>query len=59
MYDKVVTSTVRTSGGITSEFLVTISLYQVSILNPYRFAVLMMDELTKLDQEKVPYYMLL
>lgn len=53
MYDKVVIS-MKTSGGITSEFSVTIALYQVSILNPYEFVVLMMDELTKLDQEKVP-----
>ena len=51
MYDIVVTSA-RTSGGITSEFLITIILHQGSLLSPYHFA-LVMDELTKLIQEEV------
>ena len=51
MYN-VVVSSARTSGGITSEFLITIVLHQGSLLSPYLFA-LVMDELTKLIQEEV------
>ena len=51
MYN-VVVSSARTSGGITSEFLITIILHQGSLLSPYHFA-LVMDELTKLIQEEV------
>lgn len=53
MYDRTVFS-VRTSEGITSEFLITLSLYQESTLNLYLFT-LVIDELTKLIQEKFPW----
>ena len=45
MYDGAVTS-VWTSGGITSEFPITIGLQQGSILTPYLFP-LVMDQLVK------------
>ena len=48
MYDEITTS-VRTSGEITSEFLIIIGLYQGSTLSLYLFA-LVMDEL------EIPYY---
>ena len=56
MYDRAVTS-VRTSRGMTSEFPITIGLHQGSTLSLYLFA-LVMDELTKLIQEKEPWCML-
>ena len=45
----------RPSTGITSEFSITIGLHRGSTLNPYLFA-LVMDELTRLIQVKVPWY---
>ena len=48
MYDEAITS-VRTSGGITSEFPITLGLHQGSTLSPCLFA-LVMDELTKSTQ---------
>ncbi len=53
MYNKTITS-VRISGGITSEFLTTIGLNQGSTLSPYLFA-LVMDELTRLIQDEAPW----
>ena len=47
---------VRTSGGITSEFLITIGLHQGLTLSPYLF-VLVMDELSRLIQDEVPSYL--
>ena len=46
MYDRVVAK-IRTCGGITSEFSITIGLHQGSILSPFLFAIVM-DELTRL-----------
>ena len=46
MYDEAVTS-VRTSGGITREYSISIDLYQGLGLNLYLFT-LVMDEFTKL-----------
>ena len=54
MCDGAITS-VRTSGGIISEFPITISLHQGSTLNSY-FLVLVMDELTKLVQKSPLVY---
>jgi hypothetical protein len=51
MYYKTVTS-VRTKGGITSEFPITIGLHQGSTLSPYLF-VLAMDELIRSIQDEV------
>ena len=48
----------RTSGGITSVFAITISLHQESTLSPYFFA-LVIEEITKSIQEEVPWCMLL
>ena len=48
---------VRTASGETTEFPVTIGLYQGSALSPYLFA-LIMDGLTAHIQEKVPQCML-
>lgn len=45
MYDKIVT-TVRTSGGVTIVFPITVGLYQESTLSPYLIA-LEMDEITR------------
>ena len=50
MYDGAITS-VRTSGGITSELPITIRSYQGSTLSPYLF-VLLMDELTRSIQDE-------
>ena len=55
MYNGVVIS-MLTSGGITSEFLITIGLHQGSILCTYLFA-LVMDKLTKLIHVQVPLCM--
>ena len=52
MYDRAITS-VRTSEGITKKFPITIGLYIGLALSSYLFS-LVMDELTKLIQEKVP-----
>ena len=56
MYERAVTS-VRTICGETSEFLVTVGLYQGSALISYLFA-LIMDELTAHIQEQAPWCML-
>ena len=56
MYDRVVVN-VRTCGGITSEFSITIGLHQGSALNPFLF-VIVMDELTRAIQDEIPWFML-
>ncbi|KAK9166492.1 hypothetical protein Scep_001683 [Stephania cephalantha] len=56
MYDGVVTS-IKTFGGATKEFLITIGLHQGSALSPYLFT-LVMDELTRHIQEDIPWCML-
>ena len=43
----------RISGGITSEFHITIDLHQGPTLSPYLFAIVM-DELTRLIQNESP-----
>ena len=48
---------VRTCGGDTEPFKITMGLYQGFALNPYLFA-LVMDELTKYIQIKVSWCML-
>ena len=55
MYDRVVTS-MRTIGESPEEFPIKISLYQGSALSPYLFTIVM-DELTREIQEKVPWCM--
>ena len=52
MYDGVVAN-VRTCGGITSDFSITIGLHQGSALSPFLFAIVM-DELTKTIQDEIP-----
>lgn len=52
MYDGAIAS-VRTTGGETNEFAITVGLHQGSTLSPYLF-VLVMDELTRHIQEEVP-----
>ena len=56
MYNRTITS-VRTSGGIISEFPITTELHQEPTLNSYPF-VFVMNEITKLIQDNVPRYML-
>ena len=56
MYEGAVTS-VRSVGGMSSEFSVSVGLHQGSALSPYLFA-LVMDELTRHLQEDVPWCML-
>ena len=56
IYDGSITS-VRTSGGITSEFPITIDLHQESALSLHIFA-LVMNEITKSIQVEVPRFML-
>lgn len=56
MYSRVVTS-VLTSGGIISEFLITIGLHQRSTLCKYLFAPVM-DKLSKSIHKQVPLCML-
>jgi len=56
MYDGVVAN-VRTCGGITSDFSITIRLHQGSALSPFLF-VIVMDELTRAIQDEIPWYML-
>ena len=48
---------VRTCGGITSDFSITIGLHQGSALSPFLF-VIVMDELTRAIQDKIPWCML-
>ncbi|KAK9126210.1 hypothetical protein Scep_015056 [Stephania cephalantha] len=56
MYDGVVTS-IKTFGGATKEFPITIGLHQGSALSPYLFT-LVIDELTRHIQEDIPWCML-
>ncbi|KAK9118568.1 hypothetical protein Scep_016661 [Stephania cephalantha] len=56
MYDGVVTS-IKTFGGATKEFPITIGLHQGSALSPYLFT-LVIDELTRHIQEDIPCCML-
>ena len=56
IYDKVVTN-VKTCGGITSDFSITIGLHQGSVLSPFLFAIVM-DELTKSIQDEIPWCIL-
>ena len=56
MYDGVVAN-VRTCGGITSDFSITIGLHQGSTLSPFLF-VIVMDELTRAFQDEIPWCML-
>ena len=48
---------VRTVIGETKSFPITVGLHQGSVLNPYLFA-LIMDELTRHMQDKLPWCML-
>ena len=52
MYDEVMTN-VRTCEGITSDFSITIGLYQGSALSPFLVAIVM-DELTRAIQDEIP-----
>ena len=52
MYDGEVAN-VRTCGGITSDFSITIGLHQGSVLSPFLFAIVM-DKLTKTIQDEIP-----
>ena len=56
MYEGVVTN-VRTYGGLTDEFSITIGLHQGSTLSPFLFAIVM-DEITKSIHEDIPWCML-
>ena len=56
MYDGVAAN-VRTCGGITSDFSITIRLHQGSALNLFLFAIVM-DELTRAIQDEIPWCML-
>ena len=51
MYDGAVAN-VRTCGGITSDFSITIELHQGSALSPFVF-VIVMDELTRAIQDEI------
>ena len=50
-------ASVRTCGGIISNFFITIRLHQESALNPFLF-VIVMDELTRAIQNDIPWCML-
>jgi len=52
MYDGIVEN-VRTYGGITSNFSITIGLHQGSVLSPFLFAIVM-EELTRAIQDEIP-----
>ena len=56
MYNGIVAN-VRTCGGITSNFSITIGLHQGSALSPFLF-VLVMDKLTRAIQDEIPWCML-
>jgi len=56
MYDGVVAN-VRTCGGITSDFSITIGLHRGSALIPFLF-VIEMDELTRAIHYEIPWCML-
>ena len=51
MYDGVVAN-VRTCGGITNDFFITIGLCQGFALSPFLF-VIVMDELTRAIQDEI------
>ena len=48
---------IRTCGGITSDFSITIELHQESALSLFLF-VIVMDELTRAIQDEIPWFML-
>jgi len=48
---------IRTCGGITSEFSITIELHQASALSPFLFAIVM-DELARAIQNQISWCML-
>ncbi len=52
MYEGV-TTIVRTVGGDTRDFSISVGLHQGSAINPYIFT-LVLDELTKHIQESIP-----
>jgi len=52
MYDGAVAN-VRTCGGITSDFSITIELHQGSALSLFLF-VIVMDEVTRAIQDEIP-----
>ena len=52
MYDEVVAN-VKTCGGITSNFSITIGLHQGSTLSTFLFFIVM-DELTRTIQDEIP-----
>ena len=56
MYEGVVTN-VRTCGGLTNEFSITIEMHQGSALSHFLFAIVM-DEITKSIHEDIPWCML-
>ena len=56
MYDGVVAN-VRTCGGITNDFSITIGLHQGPALSPFLFAIVM-DEFTKAIQDEIPWCIL-
>ena len=56
MYEGVVTN-VKTCGGLTDEFSITIVVHQGSTLSPFLFAIVM-DEITKSIHEDIPWCML-
>ena len=56
MYDEGM-SRVRTIGGESRDFPITIGLHQASALSPYLFA-LVMDEITKNKQDDIPWCMM-
>ena len=56
MYDEMVAN-VRTCGGITSDFSITIGLHQESALSPFLF-VIVTDELTRAIQNEIRWCML-
>ena len=57
MYDGIVAN-VRTYGGITSVFSITIGLHQGSALSPFAFAIVK-DELTRAIQDETSWCMLI
>jgi len=56
MYDRVVAN-VKTCGGITNDFSITIGLHQGSALSPFLF-VIMIDELIRAVQNEISWCML-
>jgi len=57
IYDRIVAN-VRTCGGITSDFSITIGLHQGFVLSLFLF-VIVMDELTKAIQDEIPPWCML